>query len=283
MAGKRKRGRPERSSDIKNKRCRLSGMEHSHENVVKHSILTQYYPRVLTLGEYLRSKLPSNSKARIKRIISLESGSESVHGADKEGKNGYLGNFLVSTLVGVLEEDKQRKDERWAQWTSYSQLADNSDATVRTWDREEECSQSEVGSSSSQLYLTVVAIEATMTNQDAQIVDFTIWQLFKNSSKSGSRVQHLLCQGYRKDLNFHAIHHNENATSAIPGVISAYPNHHVTTMKSFPWPQVLVLMGREGHRVMIDLILDCGIFVAVESGQGNYNQLSGKSFGNPQS
>jgi telomerase reverse transcriptase len=68
-----------------------------------------------------------------------------------------------------------------------------------------------------------------------------------------------------------------NSTSAIPGVISIYPNHLVTAIKSPPWPQVLSLMGKEGERVMIDLLLDCGVFQAVESGRGNYLQLSGNS------
>jgi telomerase reverse transcriptase len=49
-------------------------------------------------------------------------------------------------------------------------------------------------------------------------------------------------------------------------------------LKGSPWPVILALMGKEGQRMMIDLILDCGIFVAVESGHGNYFQLSGKCF-----
>lgn len=56
-----------------------------------------------------------------------------------------------------------------------------------------------------------------------------------------------------------------------------YPNTHVTAMKGQPWPQVLALMGEEGEKMMINLILDCGIFIPVESGRGNYHQLSGRS------
>lgn len=69
-----------------------------------------------------------------------------------------------------------------------------------------------------------------------------------------------------------------NPTSSIPGVVSTYPNHLVTTMKSTPWPQILKLLGKEGETVMIDLLLDCGIFPSVESGCGNYFQLSGELF-----
>ena len=47
-------------------------------------------------------------------------------------------------------------------------------------------------------------------------------------------------------------------------------------MKAWPWPRVLALLGKEGEKAMIDLILDCGIFVAVGSGLGTYYQLSGE-------
>jgi telomerase reverse transcriptase len=69
----------------------------------------------------------------------------------------------------------------------------------------------------------------------------------------------------------------DDITSAIPGLQSTYPNSHVTSMKSRPWPQVLLLMGKEGERAMIDLILDCGIFLDVGSGRGVYHQLCGRS------
>lgn len=88
-------------------------------------------------------------------------------------------------------------------------------------------------------------------------------------------MQHLLCQGFRKVISHRNINQGENARSSIPGVVSTYPNSHVTEMKARPWPQLLLLMGKEGERAMVDLILDCGIYLAVESGRGTFNQLSG--------
>ena len=35
-------------------------------------------------------------------------------------------------------------------------------------------------------------------------------------------------------------------------------------------------MGNEKNRMMLELILDCGVFTAVECGKGNLYQLSGK-------
>lgn len=49
-------------------------------------------------------------------------------------------------------------------------------------------------------------------------------------------------------------------------------------MKQAPWPQLLQLLGKSGEFMMINLLLDCSIFLNVEAGHGNYYQLSGKSF-----
>lgn len=56
-----------------------------------------------------------------------------------------------------------------------------------------------------------------------------------------------------------------------------HPNPHVQTLKEDPWPQVLLLLGQAGERIMIDLLFDCSIFIAMESGQDNLHQLSGTS------
>lgn len=60
-----------------------------------------------------------------------------------------------------------------------------------------------------------------------------------------------------------------------PGVISHYANSHVGTLKSAPWAEVLSLPGKEGDGIMLDLILNFGIFVSVDSGKNNYYQLCG--------
>lgn len=92
-------------------------------------------------------------------------------------------------------------------------------------------------------------------------------------------VKHLLCQGFQKDVTSRFMNRGENGASSIPGVQSVHPNSHVTSMKGEPWPKILALMGKEGERSMIDLIIDCGIFLVVGSGRATYHQLSGKSPG----
>lgn len=54
-----------------------------------------------------------------------------------------------------------------------------------------------------------------------------------------------------------------------------YKNHHVTSMKASPWPQVLTYFGKGKEKAMLDLILDCGIFIPVDEFNSNYYQLCG--------
>jgi telomerase reverse transcriptase len=121
-----------------------------------------------------------------------------------------------------------------------------------------------------------IAIALRHRLTETQIVDFAIWMIFSKVHGFTGRSQHMLCQGFRKDVSARSVHRDEMATYAIPGIISTYPNNHVAAMKASPWPEVLALMGNEGERMMIDLILDCGIFVSIESGRGSYHQLSGQ-------
>ncbi|PVH78811.1 hypothetical protein DL98DRAFT_236130 [Cadophora sp. DSE1049] len=236
MTGKRKR---KRSGQVigDQKRQKLSS---NSDPVVKDALLTRYYPQVLSLREYLLSKLPNASKVRRKKILSI--GKKPDEKTEQE-----LARFLDQTLVGVSRSKEVSQDERWKQWTSFSQKADDS--------------------------VSFANLSGVGTYSQTEIVDFAIWLIFSKSSNG--KVQHLLCQGFRKDISHRNINQGENAGSSIPGVVSTYPNSHVTEMKARPWPQVLLLMGKEGERAMIDLILDCGIYLAVESGHGTFNQLSG--------
>ncbi len=116
MAGKRKRSRSgngPRGGD--QKRQRVSRWLSGKEPVIKQALLNQYYPRVLSLREYLLSRLPSTSKVRKKKICSLGKGIEA-----KE-KNCNLAQFLDQTLVGVLKDAGHSEEERQQQWTTFSQ------------------------------------------------------------------------------------------------------------------------------------------------------------------
>lgn len=114
-------------------------------------------------------------------------------------------------------------------------------------------------------------------------MDFVIWLLFSrvktsnnnnnhNSGSSNSKPQHLLCDGFRRGAGQQA------APCSIQGLYSLYLNERVAILKQDPWPQLLHILGKSGESMMINLLLDCSIFLPVEAGQGNYYQLSGKTF-----
>lgn len=100
-------------------------------------------------------------------------------------------------------------------------------------------------------------------------MEFIIWLLFSREKEPSKRPQHLLCDGFRKGAGQHT------SASSIQGLYSLYFNERVAIIKQAPWPQLLHLLGKSGESMMINLLLDCSIFLPVEVGQGNYYQLSG--------
>lgn len=116
MAGKRKRKRSGRSEGDR-KRQKTSS---NNALVVKDALLAKYYPQVLSLRDYLLSKLPKTSKVRRKKIISVGRRSD-----DKKTEQ-ELARFLDQTLIGVSKFREASQDERWKQWTTFSQKPDDS-------------------------------------------------------------------------------------------------------------------------------------------------------------
>lgn len=115
MGKKRKRpakGNPQSPS----KRPRIHG-DPATPGCHQHPVLSRYYPRLLTLRQYLLEQLPPSSKARRRRIASL--GQSSNAKADRSDRgldpkqdhdvddNSVLVDLLDSTLVGVLKESNQ--------------------------------------------------------------------------------------------------------------------------------------------------------------------------------
>lgn len=124
MTGKRKRNRPGQGSKHDGKRQRVTGAFHSHgkDPVVKDALLAQYYPNVLSLRHYLAAKLPSASKIRRKKILTV---GRDV-GPGTSDRDRALAHALDQTLVGVSKYGCVSQEERWKQWTSFSQKVDTS-------------------------------------------------------------------------------------------------------------------------------------------------------------
>ena len=130
MAGKRKRQRPGSGNNIVLggglKRQRPSGYPQSKESIVRDAVFAQYYPRVISLREYLISKLPTTSKIRKKKILSFGKNITS----NGEEEDGTFSDFLDQTIIGVRNYVDISPQERIQQWTSFSQRLDTSNSTL---------------------------------------------------------------------------------------------------------------------------------------------------------
>lgn len=115
-SSKRIEGDQKRQKTIANRKAAPS----SKYPIIKHALLAQYYREVLSLREYLLSRLPTTSKVRRKKLLSV---GRRLDDKDIEKK---LSSFLDSTLIGVLKCNEVSQEERWQQWTTFSQKADDS-------------------------------------------------------------------------------------------------------------------------------------------------------------
>ncbi|KAH6650717.1 hypothetical protein F5144DRAFT_57723 [Chaetomium tenue] len=205
--------------------------------IIKHALLAQYYPEIQTLRQYALSELPSSSRIRRKKIGSVGLGHLSPDKTPTEDELA-LGELLDTTIVACRQRPEVDHGHRWLQWVGFSQKGDESYVTLSD------------------------GLKGSIYSQ-SEIVDFTVWLLFSRED-AGSWPKHALCDGFRKQAG-QSNRPNPAAASTIPGLYSAYPNQHVHALKQSPWPQLLMLLGKEGERIMIDLLVDCAIFRSVKA------------------
>ncbi|KAL1879940.1 hypothetical protein VTK73DRAFT_6636 [Phialemonium thermophilum] len=220
--------------------------------IVEHALLTQLYPCLKTLRGYLLSKLPASSRIRRRKIASIgrQNRPPSKSGSPLPEIEQAVAHLLDTTLIGFSDATVVASDNRWEQWTAFSQRGDDS-------------------------YVTLSDGTAGAFFSQSEIVDFVVWLLFSRQKSGSNRVNHLLCDGFRRDINYRPHGAAPQRCGEIPGLFALHKNCQVQELKQSPWPQLLMLLGKAGERVMIDLLLDCAVFTEVASGRGNYCQLSG--------
>lgn len=233
-----------------------------HTCSVRHPTLCLYYRNISTLRDYLLSKLPAKSKARHRRIASVgredSIGQASKRNPALSGEQAdtqlepevYLAKFLDTTLVCTVDSQAPILDAlRAKEFEIFSQQVSLT-----------------AGSSNN----------AGGTSSQFELIDFAIWLLFHKRHRRTHRPPHMLCHGYQRASTPRHFNKDHCAVAGIPGIISHFPNTNVSNLKDANWAMILSLLGKEGDRIMLDLVLDCGIFVAVTEGRGNFYQLSGE-------
>ncbi len=166
MAGKRKRKRASNNISARSeKRIKLNAKETFGNATIQHPTLCLYYPRVVTLKDYLISKLPTSSVSRREKITSVGKGlqrsfkinqsvlegdgqqvssSSNLHVKIECGRKKDLAKLLETTLIGLLHDTPPNiVTSREKDFVSFSQQA-----SLLTGSSVEEASttQSEVGS-----------------------------------------------------------------------------------------------------------------------------------------
>lgn len=128
MAGKRKRSRYGRRRDNRTEKRQRTGLDGAgHDTTVRKSLLTLYYPQVMSLREHLLSKLPPTSKIRRKKILSISKRNLQDVVSNEEGsKVRKFCDLLDNTLVGAFCGQDASMDERMKQFISFSQRDDRS-------------------------------------------------------------------------------------------------------------------------------------------------------------
>lgn len=116
-------------------------------DAMKHALLAQYYPAVLTLRQYLLDNLPASSRLRRRKIAAV--GSDPSTDQRPDGIAAQLATLLDTTLVGlhVLPKHlaKSQSESRLQQWIDYSQRDDSHVTLSGSGDASALHFQSEVG------------------------------------------------------------------------------------------------------------------------------------------
>ncbi|KAI9042294.1 telomerase reverse transcriptase [Aspergillus affinis] len=224
--------------------------EQSHS----HPVISLYYPRVVTLRQYLLRRIPVSSKSCRRRIAAVRNDLTS-----SDLKSHGLAIFLDTTLVGVLKE--------------LSPTSTRSSTQTRTT----QVDSTDTGATSAQeeLFITVCFCLDRETlgrsNSDLyeQIVNSVIRKLLKDIGPS-RRDRHLLTHGFQR-----AYGRSGEVPCSIPGHVEQFPNKNVQLVKQAPWTDVLNLLGYNGNDIMFELLRDCGIFTTVDLRKSVYYQVSG--------
>ncbi|KNG48986.1 telomerase reverse transcriptase [Stemphylium lycopersici] len=225
---------------------------HHHHHHHHHPVLQRLYPQVSTLRHYLLSRLPSSSKNRHRRISQLGRAAPAPGIGPAQQVDSAVVRLLDTALVGstahgAVEQQSRADQERDRDIIAFTQQR----------------SQGTPGGTFKAGYYL-----------QTEIVDFVIWRLFKRSQSY--KPTHLLCHGFQRAGNARReLVDNHSPRCSIPGLQEIHVNSHVRTLKEPVWCRLHALLGQGGDRIMMNLLLDCSIFLPVEANAGNFYQLSG--------
>ena len=136
MARPRKRKRSSSNKDhfddgppTKKERVDAKSDQKPASSQVQHSVLNQYYSEVLTLRNYVLSKLPVTSRLRRRKVTAVGIRNKSSNSTLSDIEHS-LGALLDHTLVGIRDESHSPEENRLEDWKNFSQKGDESYVTL---------------------------------------------------------------------------------------------------------------------------------------------------------
>ncbi|CAK7223034.1 Telomerase reverse transcriptase [Sporothrix bragantina] len=232
---------------------------------VKRDLLARYYPTVDTLRDYLLARLPSSSRLRRKKLLSVGKSPEA------SAVEQLLSHMLDTALVTYASSgSEQSKDQPAADYYRERQ------SLRQTFSQTKRADES---------YVTVSSAAEGVFSPQAEVVDFVVWLLFSRSKKTGlkgfgsSYPDNVLCHGYKRGQKPPAMPRTGPETypaSTVPGLSTIRNPQNAQTLKDAPWPQLLAILGASAEKIMTDLLLECSLFLSLDAGVNNYIQVTGQ-------
>lgn len=248
---KRKRATNDHGVDARagsNKRRPIPSKEHktpSNHAARQHAVLSTFYPSLRSLREYVLLALDRLGASRPRKR---------AFRARNQGASSALDSLLDTTLVGV-----RHAPTTWR--ISDAETIERSQAFVDFSQRLSACTAPGTASSNGSLKAACMS----------ELVDFSVWLLFHRQHASAPRPPHVLCAGFARCVAF-----GPDASCAIPGLTAFALNPHVATLKGEVWTQLARALGRHSDNVVLDLLVNCGVFAPLGGdAQGCLYQLSG--------
>ncbi|KAL5336058.1 hypothetical protein BJX70DRAFT_303489 [Aspergillus crustosus] len=210
---------------------------------ISHPVISLYYRQVVTLRQYILQRIPRSSKSRRRRIAAVRADKTQEDSSFKPSPSvRALANLLDTTLVGIWKElSPIHSKERRQDFVVFTQAQ----------------------------LTTQNGTDTGPTSPQSEIVNFVISSIFTRGGicNAYGGPDHILSHGFQQASGL--------MPCSIPNVDVKYPNKNVQTLKQSPWTDVLALLGNNGDEIMLKLLLDCGLFVAIDVKKGVYCQISG--------
>lgn len=100
----------------------------SADRPLSHPVLSQYYPKLLTLRQYLADQLPATSKRRRRRILHYGKHSDTQEISISGSDSSDVVNLLDKTIIGVVQNTNEEGLLRKQELQVFTQQLSNSSA-----------------------------------------------------------------------------------------------------------------------------------------------------------